>query len=714
MKFWYSNLRASTALSLIAAFGCIQNASAQQIANAQQISSAQDIISPAKNTANFQTYTPDYFSQYAPRTALDMVVQIPGFTISGGGNTKRGLGQGGANVLINGKRISGKTSARDRLSRINASSVVRFEILDGARLDIPGLSGQVANVVYKATTITGNWQWRPSLRKHLEPNLFGGEINVSGSSGELQWSLALKNRAFRFGNRGREFRTSPDGALIETRDEVSRFSNEAPKVATSISWTPRADHIFNLNAEMSKANFDITEFSGHTAFDVRGDNNLTSFENGQDNFRAEIGADYSLPFGPKKLDGTLKIIGIARYLDSPSRANFITLNGTDKIDETRFSTDNETTETILRSEYSWADKMARSWQISLEGAYNRLDANGGLQVLDIPSGQLIDIPLSGSTAIVSEKRGEATLAHTRKITSNIDIQTSVGFEYSQISQTGAQSLKRSFFRPKGFVQASYNIAEDFAVRPRIARDVGQLNFNDFISSVSLRDELSNTGNANLVPEQIWAGEVEFEKKYPKGNIIKIRVYADFISDLVDRIPVGTNGDAVGNINSARRYGVDINATLKSEVFGFDGVQLDTTLDLRNSSVDDPLTGQTRRLNNDKITLWEIGLRHDIKGTNWAFGSTLSDISRSSVFRLDTISSPGGGDIQTKPKLSAFIEHKNISGLKIKTEITNIFNGKDVNDRLLFTNRRDLGQIDISETSRRNFGQTLRLNVSGTF
>jgi len=684
------------------------------VVGATQSAHAQKMLPTTAEQLSANTYTPDYFTQYAPRTALDMVVQIPGFSISGGGDTKRGLGQGGANVLINGKRISGKTSASDRLSRINVTNVERIEILDGAGLDIPGLSGQIANVVYKTTTINGNWEWTPSLRKHLEPNLLGGEINFSGNTGAFQWSVALKNGAFRFGNRGVEFRTLADGTLIETRDEVTRFTNDAPTLATSVSWAPRPDHVFNLNGEMSKTNFDITEFSGHLAFDARGDNNQTSFKNGEDNFQAEIGADYTFPFGPKSLDGSLKIIGVAKYLDNPSRAKLITMNGANKIGETRFSADNKSSETILRSEYSWVDHKAQNWQISLEGAYNRLNANGGLQVLDIGSGQFIDIPLTGSIAIISEKRGEVTLAHTRKISSNIDVQTSVGFEYSQISQTGIQNLQDGFFRPKGFIQASYKINDNFSVRPRIAREVGQLNFNDFISSVSLRDELSNAGNKGLVPEQIWASEIEFERIFAKGNIIKARVYVDLISDLVDRIPVGTNGDAVGNIDSARRYGIDIDATLKGEAFGLDGVQLDGTLDLRKSSVDDPLTGQARRLNSDNITFWEIGLRHDIKGTDWAYGGTLSDISKALTFRLDTVSSAAGGDIQTKPKLSAFLEHKDILGLKLKAEIVNILDAKDVSDRQLFTNRRDLGQVDILETSRRHFGQTLRLSVSGAF
>ncbi|MGB0907715.1 MAG: hypothetical protein ACPGVT_09490, partial [Maricaulaceae bacterium] len=44
------------------------------------------------------TYTPAFFESYAPRTALDMVSRIPGFQINGADN-KRGLGQGGANIL---------------------------------------------------------------------------------------------------------------------------------------------------------------------------------------------------------------------------------------------------------------------------------------------------------------------------------------------------------------------------------------------------------------------------------------------------------------------------------------------------------------------------------------------------------------------------------------------------------------------------------------
>ena len=43
--------------------------------------------------ANSRTYLPAEFSRFAPRTALDMVRQIPGFLIQQPSNQDRGLGQ---------------------------------------------------------------------------------------------------------------------------------------------------------------------------------------------------------------------------------------------------------------------------------------------------------------------------------------------------------------------------------------------------------------------------------------------------------------------------------------------------------------------------------------------------------------------------------------------------------------------------------------------
>ncbi|HCO46067.1 MAG TPA: hypothetical protein DIT44_05350, partial [Erythrobacter sp.] len=132
--------------------------------------------------------------QFAPRNALDMVDRIPGFSISGGNNQgQRGLGQATQNVIVNGERLSSKSeSVSDQLRRIPATDVVRIEILDGNATSIPGLTGQVANVVYTSTGASGQFSWTAGFRPHnTAAQLYGGEISVIGSSGALDYTVSL-------------------------------------------------------------------------------------------------------------------------------------------------------------------------------------------------------------------------------------------------------------------------------------------------------------------------------------------------------------------------------------------------------------------------------------------------------------------------------------------------------------------------------------------
>ncbi|MBN4058549.1 Plug domain-containing protein, partial [bacterium AH-315-J19] len=242
-----------------------------------------------------QVFEPAYFEQFVPRTAIDMVSRIPGFQIRSSGG-RRGLGQGGANVLINGDRISGKTNAGDQLSRINAANVVRIEIVDGTSLDIPGLSGQVANVITKSTGVSGTWEWRPEWRNRLPANLYDLKATVSGESGDLAWSFTAQNNPFRNGNRGLETLTDANGVLFETRNEDAQFFRDNPGVAADLTWKPKQDHVGNLNLKYNQVNFNGREQSRSTAVTAAGTTGETLFSNAEDEWNASVDVDYEFPF----------------------------------------------------------------------------------------------------------------------------------------------------------------------------------------------------------------------------------------------------------------------------------------------------------------------------------------------------------------------------------------------------------------------------------
>src|SRR3982751_4462233 len=154
------------------------------IATSPAFAQAPTTAAPSSTGAAKRVYTAADFARFAPKTAYDMLVQVPSFTIHSASN-ERGLGQASENVLINGERIANKSGgAVDQLQRISAQNVERIEIVDAASLGIAGLSGQVANVILKtATKSSGQFEWRPSWRAHYaKPEYLGGSISYSGKS----------------------------------------------------------------------------------------------------------------------------------------------------------------------------------------------------------------------------------------------------------------------------------------------------------------------------------------------------------------------------------------------------------------------------------------------------------------------------------------------------------------------------------------------------
>ena len=95
-------------------------------------------------------YEPTYFDAYNPVTALDMVNQVPGFSVDNGEHV-RGLADTFANVLIDGERQSTKSeSIQSILGRIPVANVERVELVREAvaGVDMRGQT-RVVNIVLR-------------------------------------------------------------------------------------------------------------------------------------------------------------------------------------------------------------------------------------------------------------------------------------------------------------------------------------------------------------------------------------------------------------------------------------------------------------------------------------------------------------------------------------------------------------------------------------
>lgn len=651
--------------------------------------------------AGATSYTPTDFARFSPKTALDMLRQVPGFIIQEA-DERRGLGQASANVLINGQRFSGKSNdVVTELTRISIDNVVRMDIVDGATLDVPGLSGQVANVITTSTGMAGSFAWRPQIRaRRTEARLTNGEASISGEAAGFDYTVSFANDSFRNGNAGPEIVFTPDRTIIDRRDEVLYVYGEQPRLSASIKRESQAGSILNLNGAIGIFHQDVDEKSLRSGpGQVDRDRRLHEQER---EWNYELGGDYEFGLG----DGRLKFIGLRRFEHSPF-SQTLTIDFADGSSRQgdRFEQVADEAETIARTEYRWKGGGG-DWQVSAEGALNVLDIANGLFTLD-PTGEFVPVPLPNSVATVEEKRGEVQLAYGRPLASNLAFQTSVGGEYSQLSQSGEKGLTRTFVRPKGFVSLAWKPTSAWDLSAKLERVVGQLNFFDFVASANVSGGTTNAGNVNLVPPQSWILTLEGTRNLGAWGTATARVYGEQITDIVDIIPIDEDGQAPGNLDSAKRYGVQWTSTLNFDPLGWKGARLDLDIQFEKTRLKDPLTGENRSINENTYRRVVLSFRHDVPTTNWAYGWAFDHFAMSPGFRLDQrfqfTNEPGNVGI--------FLEHKNVLGMTVRGSVDNLL-GTNEGFVRSFYDRRRTNDLLFTESRDRFYGPIFTLAISG--
>ena len=669
---------------------------------------AQDDQQPAPAAANgdAHVFEPAYFAQFAPRNALDMVDRIPGFSISGGNDQgQRGLGQATQNVIVNGERLSSKSeSVRDQLRRIPATDVVRIEILDGNATSIPGLTGQVANVVYTSNGASGQFEWTTGFRPHnTEAQLFGGEISVIGSSGALDYTVSLSNENNRFGADGPVSITDRDGALIESQYSKLSGKFDNPKISTAFSYDFGGDVTANLNLSYGSDFFSRKE--PETAIDSAGVTRTREALVEEDGPEYELGGDIQFPFGP----GSLKLILLERFeRDNYSSIVIDRLSDDSPPRGFRFEQTNGAGERIGRFEYDWK-LWGADWQLSGEAAFNRLDRRSRLFEL-APGGEFVQLAFPQGNGGVTEDRYDASLSISRSLSSNLSVQVIGAMEFSTIEQTGFAANSRSFKRPKGSFAATWKPRDDFDISVTLAKRVSQLSFGDFLASVSLNNDNQNGGNNELVPYQSYNVEIEANKTFGAWGSLKLEARKAWFEDFIDWFPLPGGGEARGNIGDADRLHLQANATINLDPLGFRGARVDLEVVKRDMNVIDPFTGLNRPFSYDQEGSFEIDFRHDVPGTDWAWGANLDHFDQAPYARRFEI----GREWEGKVFGSLFIEHKDVLGLTVRARANNLLGARDYFQRTVFDGPRPEGAVRFEEYRSRRIGPIFRLTVSGDF
>lgn len=660
----------------------------------------------ATSIAAKRVYTPADFARFAPKTAYDMLVQVPSFTIRTADESQRGLGQASENVLINGQRITNKSGgAVDQLQRTAASSVDRIEIVDAASLGIAGLQGQIANVILKQTTkSSGQFEYKPSFRAHYaKPEFLAGLLSYSGKSGPVDYTLSVQNDPGRgaYGGPVRIF--DANNVLTETRTEIYHSEYDRANIQGKFGIDGPGSSVGNLT--LAYTPYWNPALLRDTRHSVVGDDSARRITTKLNGYYADINGDYEFAAGP----GRLKLIGLRHWEHAPEVDTSIMTFASGAPDiGTRFSRDVHVGETIGRGEYHWKTGD-NDWQLTFERAFNSLDQKGGLFELN-EDGEFVEVPFPEGSGKVTEVRYESIATLSRPLTSNLDLQAAAGGELSWLDLVDDDQPARKFFRPKGELNLAWHPSKTWDISLKLRRRVGQISFYDFISQQRLSSDREDTGNPNLVPPQSWEVETEFAHDLGRWGKTRLNLHYYRVEDIIDVIPIGEDGQGIGNLPLANRFGFESTSTLLFDPIGWRGAKLDLTIGAEKTSVRDPLTGEKRPITGIQDRWMVAQVRHDIPGTQLAWSGYVQYQHYTKSFYLTEVYSS-----QDLPWIAGFyVEDKNVFGTTVRFTVDNVFDGRHLLDRTVWEGFRDRTPIAFIEKHNQLVGPIFTLSVKGNF
>lgn len=637
--------------------------------------------------ANVDAYPASFFASSRPNTALDMVGRLPGFSLDEGADVRGFAGTGG-NVLIDGRQPASKSdSLANQLGRIPAANVERIEIIRGGApgIDMGGRS-LVANVVRKradsfeqtATALT-NWFVQ---RGTLIP---GGSYTAARQAGETGWDLSL-SRGTSFDDSvggGRRVRRDASGALLS--DE--RAGTEADGGGYSARGAyKRPLWGGELRANASASDFDFKDEDHFTGGPARIDSVGTS-----DDADGEAGLNFTRPLGAR---WSMEAVGLQKL--GRSRFDSRLERGAGRRD---FSSRATTGESIGRGVLRFRRSETLSFEGGAEAAFNFLEGQASLT----EDGSAA--PLPSADVRVEELRGEAFAQANWRPRPTLAVELGARFETSTIRQSGDAELERSFFYPKPRALLTWTPAPSRTYRLRLERELGQLDFDDFVSSASLTDERVAAGNPELEPPKTTVLEAVAEHRFWDKGAVTLTLRREAIADAIDRVLVRVRPDpdpgpdapdivfdAPGNIGEGTNAEIELEVTLPLDRLGVRGGELKADLEFRNSEVTDSTTGDLRRISGQRPDEIEFSFRQDLPERRLTWGAEYTDGFEERDFRFDEVSGFG-----LNRYFGLFAEYKPIPKLSLRVELNNLGRYTLTRRRAVYAGERDSSLLLFAET-----------------
>lgn len=640
------------------------------------------------------SYPPAFFADFQPANAGEMIDRVPGFTLDSG-DSVRGYEGSAGNVLIDGERPATKSEDLEQiLRRIPASRIERIDLIRGGApgIDMQGKS-VIANIVRKpgggfrgvaALAVNNSWDGRhvPTLR-----------LEGSGDDGPRRWELGVLGGGFIDDGYagGHGVRISPTGRI--TPFDIDGEADGKTAQATGVYETPLLGGKVRLNGRIYAERYkseDNAIFSDSGRAELNVDHYRTT--------DTELGGTFTRKLGERT---TIEVVGLRQSSDQTTTSDF-----SDGV-ASAFALKRESTETIGRTVLKYRASERLSFEGGGEYALNALDSVTRLSVAGAP----IDLP--AGDVEVEEDRVELFAKAVWRPTEKWTVDGTLRYETSKISSDGDVELGKTLRYLKPRLTLTWAPVASTQVRLRAEREVGQLDFDDFVAEAKFTESTGVTaGNPDLNPEQAWVGEIAVEQRFWGAGSLTVAYRRFELKDVVDRGPVFTpDGDIFDrpeNIGDGSKDELSVEFSVPLARIGLNGATLKGDLVRRWSRVEDPTTGETRAISRLRPLEWNASYTHDLPSWKLTYGAEVYGGWRQRTYSFDQ-------ERITKLRtfVKPFVEYRPRPDINMRLELPNVTGRGLKRTVLTYPGPRNLGGAPSLEDRDYDVGQMVYFRIRKT-
>lgn len=708
--------------------------------------------------ASIVTYDREFFVQYAPVTLLDMLQRVPGAPEilnanrqqrGGGGGRgaqnqgERGFGSGGDQILIDGKRLAGKSNnINDTLGRVSADTVEKIELIRGAAsgLDVQS-QGLVINIVLAegASTSTTFWKVTSETKQGHDPG-FEFLVSHSGALDKLDYVFSAERTANNgYFTREEQFYSPQD---IQTGDRIvdTGFHQRGWKFNSNLTYNFEDGAVLRLNGLFE------TEDQNNDEDRIRTGDSPSNilWERSEDKGNWEFGGDYTRNLGSL---GRLKALFV---VNRAKEDQFI--DRSQDLDTTPFIYTIEEAhevkkEKIIRASITNNLIASQSIEVGGEAAINTFDKSFDSQDRDLATDPFL--VEAEDNVEIQENRFEVFVHHTYNFSDALVMQSSLTTEFSKIvadnifpdNTFSRRDTSFTYFKPR--INLRYDVTARNQLRATVEKKVSQLDFNNFVTRFDQRTEEFKFGNTNIRPEQLWeflaayehrldndGGSIEFEGFYRSYTDKIARVdftdYVDFAFSEID-----TEGffalppnDAVrdyindfgsgfiaksGNVDNATSYGVNVKGSLRLGFVGLTDAVFSAKYTYEKSKVIDQFTKMEQPFQRVNEHRWDLNYRHDLTGLGLSYGGR-------AVFSSDAATSDINYYWPFSPQasLSLFAEYNIFAGIKLRIDAKQLTQKRGLSTQFNYSDHIRLDDFSERIEKYTTVPREVEISIQGTF